>query len=190
MHTHYARRALAARRWACFLCFRRRGAAPGRIRGEIENVDGGMLAIKTRDGAVLKVKLADDARVGSLVKASLADIKNDAFIGIAGMPQADGSIRAFSVHTSCRLSAARCRTDTGPGTRAGQHHDQRLCREHGEEQGRRDLHGEVQGRREEDRGDAGTVIAAVAGDRTSSRRASTLSSSPRRSSRTARCWPR
>jgi hypothetical protein len=71
---------------------------PGRIRGEIEKIDGGMLAVKTRDGAMLKVKLADDARVASLVKASLADIKNDSFIGIAGMPQADGSIQAFSVH--------------------------------------------------------------------------------------------
>jgi len=72
--------------------------APGRIRGQIEKVDGAMLAFKTRDGAVLNVKVADDARVGALEKASLADIKDDAFIGIAGMPQADGSIRAFSVH--------------------------------------------------------------------------------------------
>ena len=47
---------------------------------------------------MLAVKVADDARVGALVQASLADIKNDSFIGIAGMPQADGSIQAFSVH--------------------------------------------------------------------------------------------
>jgi hypothetical protein len=47
---------------------------------------------------MLKVKVADDARISALVKASLADIKDDAFIGVAGMPQADGSIRAFSVH--------------------------------------------------------------------------------------------
>jgi hypothetical protein len=71
---------------------------PGRIRGEIAKADGAMLSVKTRDGAMLKVKVADDARIASLVKASLADIKNDSFIGIAGMPQADGSIQAFSVH--------------------------------------------------------------------------------------------
>jgi hypothetical protein len=47
---------------------------------------------------MLNVKVADDARVSALVKASLADIKNDTFIGIAGMPQPDGSIKAFSVH--------------------------------------------------------------------------------------------
>ena len=71
---------------------------PGRIRGEIVKADGAMLSVKTREGAMLAVKVADDARVGALVQASLADIKNDSFIGIAGMPQADGSIQAFSVH--------------------------------------------------------------------------------------------
>jgi len=71
---------------------------PGRIRGQIEKADGGMLALKTRDGTMLNVKLADDARVSALVKASLADIKKDSFIGIAGIPKPDGSIEAFSVH--------------------------------------------------------------------------------------------
>jgi hypothetical protein len=72
--------------------------SPGRIRGQIEKADGGMLSVKTRDGGTLNVKLADDARVSALVKASLSDIKQDSFIGIAGMPQPDGSIKAFSVH--------------------------------------------------------------------------------------------
>jgi hypothetical protein len=71
---------------------------PARIRGEIAKADGAMLALKTREGAMLNVKVAEDARVGALVKASLADIKTDSFIGIAGMPQPDGSIQAFSVH--------------------------------------------------------------------------------------------
>jgi hypothetical protein len=71
---------------------------PGRIRGEIEKVDGAMLVLKTRDGGVLNVKVADDARVSALVKAELADIKVDSFIGIAGVPQPDGSIEAFSIH--------------------------------------------------------------------------------------------
>ncbi len=44
------------------------------------------------------MKLADDARVSALEKASLSDIKNDSFIGIAGIPQPDGSIEAFSIH--------------------------------------------------------------------------------------------
>ena len=70
----------------------------GRIRGEIAKADGPMMSLKTRDGAMLDVKLADDVRVGALVKASLADIKADSFIGIAGIPEADGSIKAYSIH--------------------------------------------------------------------------------------------
>src|SRR5262245_29518755 len=71
---------------------------PTRIRGLIEKTDGGVLALKTRDGTMLDVKIAEDARVSALVKASLDDIKIDSFIGIAGMPRPDGSIEAFSVH--------------------------------------------------------------------------------------------
>lgn len=71
---------------------------PARIRGQIEKADGAMLALKTRDGAMLNIKVADDARVAALVKASLDDIKTDSFIGIAGVPQLDGSIEAFSIH--------------------------------------------------------------------------------------------
>jgi hypothetical protein len=71
---------------------------PGRIRGEIEKADGASLTVKTRDGGTLNVKVADDARVSGLVKATLADLKDDAFIGIAGLPQTDGTIKAFSIH--------------------------------------------------------------------------------------------
>ena len=71
---------------------------PGRIRGQIEKVDGDMLVLKTRDGAMLNVKLDEKARVSALVKATLADIKTDSFIGIAGIPQPDGSIEAYSIH--------------------------------------------------------------------------------------------
>jgi hypothetical protein len=70
----------------------------GRIRGQVEKTDGGMLSLKQRDGTMLDVKLADDARVSALVKASLDDIKKDSFIAVAGMPRPDGSIEAFSVH--------------------------------------------------------------------------------------------
>jgi outer membrane lipoprotein SlyB len=92
-------RALAAATMACLvggtIAFAQQ--AP-RIRGEIETVDGATLSLKTRDGNSMAVKVADDARVSALVKASLADIKTDSFIGVAGMPQSDGSIEAFSIH--------------------------------------------------------------------------------------------
>lgn len=71
---------------------------PGRIRGQIEKADGDMLALKTRDGAMLNLKIDDKTRVTALVKATAADIKPDTFIGIAGVPRPDGSIEAFSIH--------------------------------------------------------------------------------------------
>jgi len=73
-------------------------AQQGRIRGEIEKADGPNLVLKLRDGSSLNVKVADDVRVSALVKASLDDLKNDTFIGIAGVPKPDGSIEAHSVH--------------------------------------------------------------------------------------------
>ncbi len=71
---------------------------PGRIRGQIEQIDGATFSLKTRDGTMLNVKLADDVRVAALVKASLADLKPDTFVGVAGIPLPDGSIGAYSVH--------------------------------------------------------------------------------------------
>lgn len=71
---------------------------PSRIRGQIEKADGAMLVLKTRDGGTINVKVDEKARVAALNKASLADIKTNTFVGIAGMPQADGSIKAFSIH--------------------------------------------------------------------------------------------
>ncbi len=91
-------RALAAAAFTLLFAGVSLAQQPGRIRGQIEKADGAMLSVKTRDGAMLKVKVDDKARVGALVKAQLSDIKNDSFLGIAGMPQADGSIAAFSVH--------------------------------------------------------------------------------------------
>jgi hypothetical protein len=69
-----------------------------RIRGAIESIDGSTYAIKSRDGADLKVTLADNAQIAAVVKASLADIKQGLFVGVTAMPQADGSHSALEVH--------------------------------------------------------------------------------------------
>jgi hypothetical protein len=87
---------------------------PGRIRGQIEKVDGDMLSLKTRDGAMLNVKLDEKARVSALVKATLADIKTDSFIGIAGIPQPDGSIEAYSIHLFLPAQRGVVPDRTGP----------------------------------------------------------------------------
>ena len=72
--------------------------APVRVRGTVERLDGQALVVKARDGTELKVALADNAVFVALVKASLADIKQGSFVGVTGMPQADGSQRALEVH--------------------------------------------------------------------------------------------
>jgi hypothetical protein len=68
-----------------------------RVRGTIDRVEGDTYVIKTRAGEV-KVKLPDNVMVVALIKASLADIKPGSYVGVAGMPQPDGSQRALEVH--------------------------------------------------------------------------------------------
>ena len=73
-------------------------AKPMHLRGTIEKVDGNELAVKTRDGVATTVKLADNARITAMVKASLSDIKEGSFIGVTAMPQPDGSQKAIGLH--------------------------------------------------------------------------------------------
>jgi hypothetical protein len=42
--------------------------------------------------------MADKVAVRGVIKASLSDIKQNSFIGVTGMPQADGSQKAVEVH--------------------------------------------------------------------------------------------
>ena len=68
-----------------------------RVRGTIDRVEGPVYIVKSRDGSELKVSLADNGGVTAIVKASLSDIKQGSFVGVAGMPQADGSQKAIEV---------------------------------------------------------------------------------------------
>jgi hypothetical protein len=68
-----------------------------RIRGPIQAVDGSTITVKAGEAGDLKVKLADNVAVYGVVKATLADIKPGAFIGVGAMPQADGSQRAIQI---------------------------------------------------------------------------------------------
>jgi hypothetical protein len=69
-----------------------------RLRGTIEKADGNVLALKATDGAAVKLTLANDAQVIAVVKASMADIKENTFLGSAAMPQTDGTQKALEVH--------------------------------------------------------------------------------------------
>jgi hypothetical protein len=78
--------------------FAQQQAQTVRLRGTIEKVDGSTLLVKARDGAQQTLTLTGNALVVSVVKASLADIKEGSFIGSGAMPQADGSQKALEVH--------------------------------------------------------------------------------------------
>jgi hypothetical protein len=69
-----------------------------RLRGVIEKVDGKTVTAKSDKGDALTLNLADKMLVVEVVKASLADIKDGAFIGSGAMPQPDGSQKAIEVH--------------------------------------------------------------------------------------------
>jgi hypothetical protein len=69
-----------------------------RLAGTIERIDGNTIFAKGRDGAAITLKLADNAAVVAVLKASVADIKPGAYIGSGAVPQADGSQKAVEVH--------------------------------------------------------------------------------------------
>jgi Domain of unknown function (DUF5666) len=69
-----------------------------RVRGTVEAADGPMITVKSRDGQSYKIKLTDNAVVRGIVKAPLSDIKENSFIGVTGMPQADGTQKAVEIH--------------------------------------------------------------------------------------------
>jgi hypothetical protein len=68
------------------------------VRGTITRVDGNTLEINERDGKTAKVQLADNAKIASVAKASLSDIKPGSFIGTAATPRTDGTLQAIEIH--------------------------------------------------------------------------------------------
>jgi hypothetical protein len=72
--------------------------SPSRVRGTIEGVDGDVLAVKSRSGEDVRLRMTDDIRVIGIIKISLADIKVGSFIGTTTVPGPDGGEDAIEVH--------------------------------------------------------------------------------------------
>ena len=68
-----------------------------RIRGTIEAVDGSLLAVKSREGTEIKVRLTDNVAVFGVAKTTISEIKPGSYIGVSAMPEPDGSQRALAV---------------------------------------------------------------------------------------------
>ena len=82
-----------------------------RVMGTIEAVNGPTLTVKSRDGET-KVNVTDNVAVFGVVKATLADLKPGAFVGVGAMPQPDGSQKAIRV-----MIFAESQRGTGEGHR-------------------------------------------------------------------------
>jgi len=69
-----------------------------RVIGTIVGVDGPTIVVKPRGkGDEQRVTLTDKAGVFGVTRATLADIKPGAFIGVGAMPQADGTQKAVRI---------------------------------------------------------------------------------------------
>ena len=82
-----------------------------RVMGTISGVDGSSIMVKTKDGE-LKVNLTDKVAVFGVERATLADLKPGAFVGVGAMPQPDGSQKAIRV-----MIFAETQRGTGEGHR-------------------------------------------------------------------------
>jgi hypothetical protein len=70
---------------------------PTRLRGSIAALDGDTLTVATRDGGTAKVALTKDWVVMLVSPFSLADIKENSFVGVASMKKPDGTLEALEV---------------------------------------------------------------------------------------------
>lgn len=69
-----------------------------RVRGTIGAVDGSLLAVKSREGADLKVRVTDNVAVFGVASIAMSEIKPGSYIGVTAMPQPDGTQKALAVH--------------------------------------------------------------------------------------------
>jgi hypothetical protein len=72
-------------------------AVPPRVRGTIDQVNGNTLTIKAKSGSPTTVQLKDNVPVVAVTKGTMSDIQMNSFVGIAAMPQPDGTIKAVEV---------------------------------------------------------------------------------------------
>jgi hypothetical protein len=70
---------------------------PVRVRGDVVSLDGSKLVVHAKDGKDVNVTLKDNYAVLAVVKSSMADIKENTFIGTATVAQPDGSLRSLEV---------------------------------------------------------------------------------------------
>ena len=108
---------------------------PTRLRGSIAAIDGKTATIATREGTQAPVKLADNWGVMLVSAGTMADIKENSFVGIASMKGPDGTLNALEVLVFPESGARQRRRPLSVGPAARKHDDQRHGR-HGRQRRR------------------------------------------------------
>ncbi len=71
---------------------------PNPVRGTIEKLDGQNLSVKTREGPVATIALADNFTVSGVAKRSLTDIKAGDYVASTSVKGADDKLHAVEIH--------------------------------------------------------------------------------------------
>ena len=68
-----------------------------RVRGAVVDLTGQILTVKSREGATVPVRLADNYALMEVKKAKLTDVKIGDYVGTAAVRRPDGTFRAQEV---------------------------------------------------------------------------------------------
>src|SRR5262249_17871006 len=77
-----------------------------RVRGTITAFDGTVLAVKSRDGKDLALRMTDKTTVAAAKAITLTDLKLGDYIGVTTVKRTDGALVAVEVHTIPRTVPA------------------------------------------------------------------------------------
>src|SRR3978361_1867641 len=83
---------------SCLYAVAQQPPRPTRVRGTIEAIEGDMLAVKSRAGEGVRLRMTSDMRVVGIVKIALSEIKVGSFIGATTVPGPDGAQNAVEIH--------------------------------------------------------------------------------------------
>jgi hypothetical protein len=72
-------------------------ARPVRVRGTLEALSDARLTVRERNGERIELAIAPNLTVTEVFPVTLADVRPGTFVGVGGIPQADGSQRAIAV---------------------------------------------------------------------------------------------
>jgi hypothetical protein len=68
-----------------------------RLRGVVQNVMATSLTLKERSGEIVELQLPENQAVIEVFPIAYSDIQTGSFIGVAALPQADGTQRAIAI---------------------------------------------------------------------------------------------